>query len=196
MSLAILGRNALERVLHASLVASHTHSATVARLKALLTRRSLLFAPQTRSFLTGAPWRPLFSSQYSGGGGEAHGRRALYRPTMVSHDGVSIRSEEDARARNASGGGAGAHRQRICDLRGDLDDADGGGRDRRVLERPSGPCQRSRPPRPPSPRSPPAPALSTRLIASLSRLRGRARGQRWGWDGRPEGEGEEGPGEE
>src|SRR5205823_2888169 len=55
---------------------------------------------------------------------------------------VSVRSEEeveDARARNASGGGVGAHRKRICDLGGDLDDADGGGRDRRVLERPSGP---------------------------------------------------------
>src|SRR5947209_3716278 len=51
-------------------------------------------------------------------------RRTLYRPTMGSHDEVSVRSEEeeDARARNASGGGAEAHRQRICDLGGDLDE--------------------------------------------------------------------------
>src|SRR5207237_3519833 len=45
----------------------------------------------------------------------------------------------------------GAHRQRICDLGGDLDDADGGERDRRVLERPSGPAKdhgrHARPPR-------------------------------------------------
>src|SRR4051812_21938743 len=80
-------------------------------------------------------------------------RRTLYRPTMGSHDEVSVRSEEeeDARARNASGGSAGAHRQRICDLGGDLDDADGGERDRRVLELPSGPAKDhrryARPPR-------------------------------------------------